>query len=178
MGCLLIRADDIGHEVIEPGGEAHDDVVRDFGAGILNETGGIDRMALAASVFTDPEALARLNALVHPYVVKREEETIAEFAAENPNGIAVVEAAILIETGSHKRFDRLIVVVCERSEQIERAMRRPGATLEDVEARLQRQMPLEEKRKYADFVIDTSGEKENTVRQTRAVFESLRRMES
>ena len=164
--------------MIEPGGEAHDDVVHEFGVGILDEAGGVDRQALAARVFGDPEALARLNAMVHPAVVQREETLVAEFAEDNPSGIAVVEAAILIETGTYKRFDRLIVVVCAECDQIERALRRPGATLEDVLARLQRQMPLEEKRKYADFVIDTSGEKEDTVRQTRAIFEALRRTNS
>ena len=100
---------------------------------------------------------------------------MAEFAARAPDGIAVVEAAILIETGSYKRFDRIILVTCSEEQQIERAMRRDGALLADVRARLGRQMPLEEKRKYADFVIDTSGEKEDTLRQTRAVYDVLRR---
>jgi dephospho-CoA kinase len=88
-----------------------------------------------------------------------------------------VEAAILIETGSYKRYDRIILVACREDQQVERAMRREGAREADVRARLSRQMPLEEKRKYADFVIDTSGEKEDTARQTRAAYEALRRME-
>ena len=86
-----------------------------------------------------------------------------------------VQAAILIETGSYKRFDRIILVTCSEEQQVERAMRREGALLDDVRARLGRQMPLDEKRKYADFVIDTSGEKEDTLRQTRAVYDALRR---
>ena len=125
-----------------------------------------------------PERLARLNALVHPAVFRREEELIAGYAARRPDGIAVVEAAILIETGSHKRFDRLILVTCTEEQQVERAMQRDGALAADVRARLSRQMPLDEKRKFADFVIDTSGDKEDTLRQTRAVYESLRRIES
>jgi len=87
----------------------------------------------------------------------------------------VVEAAILIETGSYQRFDRLIVVVCKEEQQVERAMRREGAAESDVRARLSSQMSLDEKRKYADFVIDTTGTKEDTVRQTRAVHDTLRR---
>jgi dephospho-CoA kinase len=129
-------------------------------------------------VFGHPERLERLNALVHPAVIRREEEQIAAFAAREPDGIAVVEAAILIETGSYKRFGKLILVTCTGEQQLERAMRRPGAIDADVRARLGRQMPMAEKRKFADFVIDTSGEKEDTLRQTRAVYEALRRIAS
>jgi dephospho-CoA kinase len=178
FGCLLIQADDLGHEVLAPGGEAYDNVVQEFGGDILMQNGQIDRRALAARVFGEPDRLARLNALVHPPVVRREDRIIAEFAARNPHGIAVVEAAILIETGSYKRFDRIILVTCREEQQVERAMRRDGAREEDVRARLSRQMPLDEKRKFAHFVIDTSGEKEDTLRQTRAVYEALRRIES
>jgi dephospho-CoA kinase len=167
MGCLLIQADELGHQALAPGGAAHEPVLREFGT--------VDRKALAAQVFGNPEKLARLNAIVHPAVIRREEELMAEYAARNPDGIAVVEAAILIETGSYRRYDKLILVTCGPERQIERAMRREGAVESDVRARLSRQMPLEEKRKYADFVIDTSGEKEDTLRQTRAVYQSLRR---
>ncbi len=178
LGCLLVQADELGHEVLARGGEAHEGVVREFGAGILDREGEIDRAALAACVFGSPERLTRLNNLVHPPVVRREEEMIAAYLAANPHGIAVVEAAILIETGSYKRFDRMILVACSEEQQVERAMRRPGAVEADVRARIGRQMPLAEKRKFADFVIDTSGEKEDTLRQTLAVYQVLRRIES
>jgi dephospho-CoA kinase len=178
FGCLLIQADELGHQVLAPGGEAYDNVVQEFGGDILMENGQIDRRALAARVFGAPDRLARLNALVHPPVVRREDRLVAEFAAREPKGIAVVEAAILIETGSYRRFDRIILVICREEQQVERAMRREGAIVEDVRARLSRQMPLDEKRKFAHFVIDTSGEKEDTLRQTRAVYEALRRIES
>ena len=89
-----------------------------------------------------------------------------------------MEAAILVETGSYKRFDKLILVTCREDQQLERAMRRNGASEGDVRARIGRQMPLAEKRKFADFVIDTSGEKEDTLRQTRAVYDTLRRIQS
>jgi len=178
FGCLLIQADELGHEVLSPRGEAYDEVVREFGAEILTPSGEIDRRLLAAQVFAAPDRLARLNAIVHPPVLQREEVLIQEFATNHPDGIAVVEAAILIETGSYQRFDRIILVTCTEEQQVTRAMRRNGALLEDVRARLGRQMPLDEKRKYADFVIDTSGEKEDTLRQTRAVYDALRRIKS
>jgi len=178
LGCLLVQADELGHEVLAPGGEAYEAVVQEFGSDILGKDGQIDRRALAARVFGSPDRLARLNALVHPPVLRREQQLLEEFAAREPHGIAVVEAAILIETGSYRRFDRIILVTCLEEQQVERALRRDGAQIEDIRARLSRQMPLEEKRKFADFVIDTSGDKEDTLRQTRAVYESLRRVES
>jgi dephospho-CoA kinase len=181
-GCFVIQADEIGHEVLAPNGEAYADVVREFGGEILAADGSgdsreIDRRRLAALVFADAGKLARLNAIVHPAVSRREEALEAEFFARQPHGIAVVEAAILIETGSYRRFDTLILVFCAQEQQIERAMRREGAVEADIRARIARQMPFEEKRKYARFVIDTSGTKEDTLRQTRTVYEELRRME-
>jgi dephospho-CoA kinase len=176
-GCLVIQADELGHAVLDPGGEAYDGVVREFGSEVLDADGRIDRRALAAQVFGEPARLAALNRLVHPPVFRREDELIAEFAAREPHGIAVVEAAIMIETGNYRRYDRIVLVTCREDQQVERALRREGASESDVNARLSRQMPLEEKRKYAHFVIDTSGEKEETVRQTCAVFQELRRIE-
>jgi dephospho-CoA kinase len=177
FGCLLIRADELGHQVLAPGGEAYAAVVREFGKEVLGPSGEIDRKRLAARVFGQPLALERLNALVHPPVLRREEQLIAEFARRAPNGIAVVEGAILIETGSYRRFDRLILVTCAEEQQIARAMHRDGASEDDVRARLNAQMPLSEKRKFADFVIDASGTKENTLRQARAVYDELQRIE-
>jgi dephospho-CoA kinase len=182
LGCFVLQADEIGHEVLARSGEAYADVVREFGAGILaadgsGDSGEIDRRRLAALVFADAGKLARLNAIVHPAVIRREEALTAEFFAREPRGIAVVEAAILIETGSYRRFDKLILVFCAQEQQIERAMRREGSVEADIRARIGRQMPLEEKRKYADFVIDTSGTKEDTLRQTRTIYEELRRIE-
>jgi dephospho-CoA kinase len=177
LGCLLIQADELGHAVLAPGGEAYDAVVLEFGAGILDGEGRIDRKRLAAEVFGRPDRLARLNALVHPAVIRREEKLMAEYAAHSPNGIAVVEAAILIETGSYRRFDKLVLVACNEAEQIRRGMKRDSLAEAEVRARLERQMPLEEKRKYADYVIDTSGAKEDTLRQTQALYDNLRRLE-
>jgi dephospho-CoA kinase len=174
LGCHLIKADELGHQVLLPGGEAYDGVVREFGAGILNPDGTIDRKRLASEVFGNPERLAALAGLVHPPVIRREEEFIAKIAAREPGAIAVVEAAILIETGSYKRFDTIILAVCGEQQQVERAVLRDGSDPDEVRARIRRQMPLDEKRKYATYIIDTSGSKEDTLRQTRAVYNLLR----
>lgn len=173
LGCLLIQADELGHQVLEPGGEAYDGVVREFGSGILSADGKIDRRKLGELVFQDSGRLAKLNALVHPPVWARERKLMNEFAAAHPRGIAVVEAAILVETGSYRDYAKLIVAVCSEAQQIERAMSRDGLTREQVLDRLSRQMPLAEKIKYADYVIDTSGAKEATLAQTRAVHQAL-----
>lgn len=177
LGCHVLQADRLGHEVLLPGGAAYAAVVREFGSGVLDEAGEIDRRALAAQVFGKPERLALLNSFVHPPVMRLEEEWLERVAAGDPRGIAVVEAAILIETGSYKRFDKLIVAACGVEQQVQRSIKRDGASREEVLARLSRQMPLAEKLKFANFIIDTSGSKEETVRQTRAVYESLRRVE-
>lgn len=178
LGCRVVRADDLGHQVLLPGGEAFDAVVARFGTAILGDGGAIDRRRLAGEVFGDPERLAELNRLVHPAVIRREEQFIEDVRRADPSAIVVVEAAILIETGSYRRFDKLILVVCGEEQQIERAIHRDGTTREEVLARLARQMPLEEKRQYADFIIDSSGPKERTVEQTRAVYTALRSMEA
>jgi dephospho-CoA kinase len=174
LGCLLIQADELGHQVIEPGAEAYQAVIGEFGKEILNADQTIDRRALAAKVFSNPERLEKLNSLVHPPVRARTKALLDRFAAANPSGIAVIEAAILIETGGFHNYDRLIVAVCTPEQQIERAISRDHLTREEALARMSRQMPLEEKVKFADYVINTSGTKEHTLAQTRAVYETLR----
>jgi dephospho-CoA kinase len=177
LGCHLIQADELGHQVLLPSGEAYADVVREFGSGILNEDGTIDRKRLAAEVFSQPGRLETLNRLVHPHVFRREKELIDRFAQADPHGIVVVEAAILIEAGTYKNYDRLILVECEEQQQIERSLKRDHIDRAEVLARIRRQMPLAEKRKFADYVIDTSGSKEDTLRRVREVYGALRRIE-
>jgi dephospho-CoA kinase len=174
LGCYLIEADQLGHQVLLPDGEAYAGVVREFGPDILDREGFIDRKKLGALVFDHPERLEKLNRLVHPPVGERQARMIAEIAQRDREAIVVVAAAILVETGSYRRFDRLIVVTCTLEQQIERAMKRGPYSREEVLARLSRQLPLEEKVRLADYVIDTSGTKENTLEQVRAVYNSLR----
>jgi dephospho-CoA kinase len=180
FGCHLIRMDDLARQAMEPDGAVYPQVVARFtpelGAGLLHPDGTIDRRALAAHVFADPARLERLNALVHPHVRAQAREMAADWARLHPHGIVVTEAAILIETGSYQDYDRLILAVCRPEQQIQRALARAGSglTREEVLDRMRRQIPLEEKRKYAHYVIDTSGSKEETRIQTRAVYQALR----
>jgi dephospho-CoA kinase len=165
LGCHVIEADALGHAVLQPEGEA-------YGA-VLSRFGTADRSALAELVFTDPEALAELNAIVHPAVRLRAK---AEMDRQDPRAIVIYVAAILIETGGYRDVDKLILVSCPREQQIARAMERPGATEASVLARLANQFHLKEKLPYADYIIDTGGTKESTLHQTKMVFEDLRRL--
>ena len=173
LGCHLVQADELGHEALLPAGAAYEGVIREFGKEILDADGTINRQKLAAEVFGKPERLRVLNGLVHPPVIRREEELLHQIEARDPEGIAVMEAAILIETGSYERFDKIVLAVCSHEQQIARAMER-GLTRDEVVARLDRQMPLEEKRNFADYVVDTSGTKEETLRQVSEVYRHLR----
>jgi dephospho-CoA kinase len=177
LGCHLIQADELGHDVMLPGREAYDAVVNEFGNEILDRDHVIDRRKLGSVVFHNPDKLAKLSSIVHPAVIRREQDMTAQIAASDPHAIVVVEAAILVETGSHLKFDRVIVVVCTPEQQMERAMQRDAYSKEEVMERLSRQLPLEEKKRVAHYVIDTSGTKESTLEQTRAVYESLRSLE-
>ena len=176
LGCYVIRADELGHQVLLPDGEAYAPVVAEFGSGILDEHGIVDRRKLAALVFHDPARLAKLSSAVHPAVTIVQDREIARIAATDPQAIVVVEAAILVETGSYVKFDRLIVAVCTPEQQVQRAMARDSYSLEEALERMGRQLPLEEKSRLAHFVIDTSGTKEATLEQTRAVYRALRRI--
>jgi len=173
QGCYLIKADEIGHQVLSPGGEAFALVVREFGPAFLAPDGSLDRKRLATEVFNRPERLAALNRLVHPPVIRRQDRMMEEIGARDPGAIVIVEAAVMIEAGTFRRLDKLIVVVCGEEQQVARALGR-GLTREEALARIRRQMPLEEKCKFADYVIDTSGDEPGTSRQVREVYSLLR----
>lgn len=173
-GCFVIYADRLGHEVMAPGGPAYSPIVELFGAGILGSDGAIDRKRLAALVFGNEELLEKLNGIVHPAVFDREEALLAEQVARDPQAIVVMESAILIETGHYKAFDRLVLTTCSESLQVSRGMKRDGLSRGEVVKRIRNQMSLAEKQKFADFVIDTSGSKPETVARVAAMYQTLK----
>ncbi len=172
-GCHLIEADRLGHALLAPGGAAVAPVLAEFGPH-LEQSGGVDRQALAKIVFADPDRLARLNEIIHPLVFAKEAELLETWQRNDPQGIAILEAAILIETGAHRRCRAVILTVCPEAVQIQRAMARDGMTEAEARQRMAQQMPLSEKRQFADYIIETSGSLEHTLNQTRTVFERLR----
>jgi dephospho-CoA kinase len=176
LGCHLIYADELGHQVLQPDGEAYAATLETFGREILKADGTIDRRRLGEIVFASPELLERLSSLVHPAVIRLEERLLEEFQRQDPHGIAVVEAAILIETGRYAVFDRVILTTCDEETQIARGMKRDHATREQALARLGKQLPLSEKQRHAHYVVDTSGPKEETARQVQRVYRELKQI--
>ena len=178
LGCRVIYADKLGHATLLPDGEAYGPAVEEFGAQILDAGGNIDRNKLGKLVFGDDRRLVTLNSFVHPAVFRLEEELLQAIKRDEPAAIAVVEAAILIETGRHRLFDRIIVTTCCVELQIARGMKRDGLTREQVLERLSKQLPADEKKRFADCVIDTEGTKEETAMRVAQVFSELRRIEA
>ena len=174
LGCAVIEADPLAHEMIEPGRPAYDDVVRGFGSAILGPDRRIDRNKLAEIVFADPARLGRLNQIVHPRVTGEIQRRLAGFEKQG-QPVAIVEAALLIETGYDQQGDRLVVVWCKPQQQRER-LRARGMSDEQIERRMAAQMPLEEKRRLADDLIDNSGTLDETERQVERLARRLERL--
>ena len=174
LGCAVLQADKLGHRILADDPGALQEVVREFGRGVLDDSGAIDRKALGAAVFSDKGSLERLNAIIHPRVFERLDRFFVDIEARDPDAVAMVEAAIMVESGSYRRYQRLVLTACPQELQIERFVMREGATREEAESRIARQLPLDKKRKYADFVIDTSGAKETTLGQVQEVYGKLR----
>lgn len=164
-GCHIIEADLIAHEFLRPSSPVAQQIVAEFGPQILDANGAIDRAKLGEIVFGSSEKLARLNALTHPAVLKDIARQLAQVAQADNSSIAVVVAALHIETGYYKSFDRLVLAWCTREQQLARLLSR-GLTQEQAELRIASQMPLDEKRKFADDIIDCSRTIADTQRQT------------
>lgn len=175
LGCRILDADRTAREVVLPGAPGLKAMVEAFGDEVLTPEGTLDRERMAAIVFADEEQRQRLNHILHPFIIARQDEILREWEAEDPNGIGIVDAALMIESGGYKRFDKLIVVHCRPEVQLERLMLRNKLTLAEAERRIASQMPQEEKQKYADYLIDTSDGFEPTRKRTVEVFNELRK---
>jgi len=181
LGAKLIQADQIAHELMQPGQAVYDEVVRCFGSGILNAAGSVNRARLAEVAFGQSGESSRveeLNRIVHPVVIRREDEWMGELGRRDPHAIAIVEAALILEAGASDRFDRLIVVTCRNEQRNQRFAERLQIDLQaaqrEVERRMAAQLPDEEKIKAADYVIDNSGSLDMTERRVREIYEHLR----
>ncbi len=175
LGCHVIDADQIARDVVAPGTPGLKLVVEEFGEIVLNKDGALDRQKLGEIVFGDEEKRKKLNSILHPIIIAAQDEMIRELEAKDPNGIVIIDAALMIESGGYKRLDRLIVVYCEPEIQLQRLMKRDGLSREAALSRIASQMGQQEKIKYADFLIDTSGDFAGTRAQVKTLFEQLRR---
>jgi len=182
LGAHLVQADRIAHQLMLPGQPVYNEVVRHFGGAILNPDLSVNRAKLAEAAFGSATSassrIQELNRIVHPAVLRSQEEWMEETGRQDPRAVAIVEAALILEAGAAKRFDRLIVVSCSDEQRIARFAARHKLDLEaarkEVARRMAAQLPEGEKIKAADYVIDNSGSLDDTREQARNLWEKLR----
>lgn len=176
LGCKVIDSDRITRELFEAGHPVNAAVSQAFGPGVVAADGSIDRKVLGELVFNNSELRQKLNNLVHPAIKQRQAEFLDHVGAADPRAIGVVEAALIIEAGNYKNYDRMIVVMSPANVQRQRLQDRSGLTPEEIETRIASQMPIEEKVKFADFVIDNSGDIGALRQEVESVYRQLRAM--
>jgi len=174
LGCAVLDADKTAREVVEPGLPAFDEVVQTFGKEVVTADGSLDRPKLGAIVFDDAAKRELLNSIVHPRVIEAQDRWLQAAEKDQPHGIAVVDAALMIESGGYKRFDKLIVVWCDPAVQLERLIRRNSLDEAEAKKRIAAQMSQEEKKGFFFFLIATSTEREETRQQTVEIFNRLK----
>jgi len=174
LGAFVLDADRTAREVVEPNTKGLKAIIENFGTSVLQPNGELDRAKLGAIVFADESKRQLLNSIVHPLVIEKQNRWLEQREREKANAICIIDAALMIESGGYKRFDKLIVVWCEPAIQLERLMSRNNLSVEEAARRINSQMPQQEKKRRADFLIDTSAGFENARRQTFEVFEQLK----
>ncbi len=173
LGARVIDADRVVADLYRPGQAGFEAIVKRYGEDVLRPDGGIDRPKLSSVALATAESAAELNALIHPLVIAEEARMIADESSEGANGIFIVEATLLLESGGRDRYDRIIVVDVDPETQLKRAVAR-GLEEDEALRRMARQMSREERLELADYVIDNRGSAEETERQTRNVYEKLK----
>lgn len=176
LGCRVLDADQTAREVVEPGSAGLTAVVEHFGSEVLTDDGSLDRQHLGELIFADAQQRQLLNSILHPFIIAKQDEVMREWEQSEPDGVGIVDAALMIESGGYQRFDKLIVVHCRPEVQLERLMLRTGLSPADAQQRINSQMPQEEKQRYADYLIDTSDGFESTRERTVKVYQKLREL--
>ncbi len=173
LGCVIIDADLLAREVVEPGQPAYREIVAAFGPGVLQPDGGLDRKALGAVVFADSARRRRLEAITHPRIRERFAARLAELAGQGFDGIVIFDAPVMIESGNYRTMDRLVVVTSDEASQVARQQARDVLGETGARRRIESQMPLAEKARLADYVVDNSGDLAATEAQVREVHRAL-----
>ena len=173
LGSHVLDADQTAREVVATGTPGLGAVTAAFGTDVLSPDGTLDRGRLGSLVFADEQKRQLLNAILHPFIMARQDEIMRQWETEDPRGVGVIDAALMIESGGYKRFDKLIVVHCRPEVQLERLMSRNGLSLEAAQQRVKSQLSQEEKQKFADYLIDTSDGFDETRRRTMQVHKEL-----
>jgi len=178
LGAHVIDADLIAHELLACGTGIYRKIVEEFGQEVLCDDGAIDRRSLGEIVFSDPEKRFLLDNLTHPTIGREIEQRISELRRTFDRNIVIIEAALMVEVDSYKRYHSLIVVACSPSIQLSRLVDRDDLTLEEAKARIQSQLPMEEKLKLADYSINTSGTLKETHSQVEDIYKNLLELET
>lgn len=178
LGCHVLDADQTAREVVGKDTDGLGQIVRDFGGGMLLPSGELDRKKMAALVFADEAKRSLLNSIVHPLVIAAQDKWLRELEQNEPAAIAIIDAALMIESGGYKRFDKIIVVWCEPDLQLSRLINRDGLSHDVAAKRIAAQMPQDKKKKFADFLIDTSRGFDDTRKQTVELVAKLRQLET
>ena len=175
-GAVLIDADVLARSVVEPGKPAWRDIVRTYGKDVLRPDRSLNRPALAKIVFRNPAKLKRLNAIVHPRVAREQARLTREIAGKDPHAVILYDAPLLIEAGAHRRMDRIIVVYTDRTTQLARLRKRDHLTRAEALRRIRSQMPLAEKIRLADYVIDGTLAPRQLRHAVARIYEDLRQI--
>jgi len=174
LGARIIDADAISRELVEQGKEAWQDIIKEFGAGILSPDGAIDRKKLGSIVFGSEEKRALLNKILHPKIIEEEHRRIEQFRNEDPGALVVVNAALLIESKNYLNVDCLVIIDSDEEEMINRAMERDKLSRHEALGRLRAQINSKERLKYADYIIENKGSLEDLLGKARSLFEQLK----
>ncbi len=173
LGAVTVNSDEIGRTLMQPGNVVYDRIVSGFGSEVVDSSGQLDRAKLADIVFHSSEKLKHLNAIVHAPVLREIDRQVQLARRKDPNAVILVESAVLFEAGQNRRFDKMVVVWCRPDQQVERYVAKSRISVEDIRRRMDAQMPGEEKKRLADFVIDTSGSMEDSEKQSREILTQL-----
>jgi dephospho-CoA kinase len=176
LGAKVIDADGVSRELLQPPNPIYYKVVAHFGQEILEPGGEIDRGRLGSIVFADPQKLSELTSIMHPSLIACVEEIAEELRSRHPGAVIVVDAALIYEAGVADRFAKILVAWCRPEQQIERLMAKSGLSRQDALRRMASQIPAEEKRRRADYVIDCSGSLEETRAQVEALYPEIKRL--
>lgn len=173
LGCHVLDADETSREVVAAGSAGLRSVVKHFGRGVILPGGELDRKKLGSIVFADPEKRRLLNSIVHPLVIEAQNAWLEEREVVDPEGVAIIDAALMIESGGYLRFDKIIVVWCDAAIQLQRLIVRDDLTENEASQRIAAQMPQEDKKTFADYLIDTSRGFDDTRLQIGELFQAL-----
>tara|TARA_Y100001934_G_scaffold276823_1_gene374220 strand:+ start:975 stop:1604 length:630 start_codon:yes stop_codon:yes gene_type:complete len=173
LGAHILDADLICRKLVEPGQPALKEISECFGENILDKSMNLDRKKLAQIIFNDPDKKKILENILHPKVFAFEKEKYKKFCKINPSALVIIDAALLIESGNYKNMDKVVVVSTNKKNQMKRILARGGLPKDEIVSRINNQMPSQEKKRYADFILDNSSDKFELRNQVEDLYAKL-----